>query len=73
VVVGGVAISAGDIVLGDQDGVVVVPAALIEAAIDRLPAIRAAETDLEAKVKAGLTIPGFLQTMIDGGRFSEVD
>lgn len=72
VVVGGVAVSAGDIVVGDQDGVVVVPAAMIQAAIDRLPAIRAAETDLEAKVKAGLTVPGFLQTMIDGGRFSEV-
>jgi 4-hydroxy-4-methyl-2-oxoglutarate aldolase len=73
VVVGGVAVSAGDIILGDQDGVVVVPAALIQPAIDRLPAIRAAEADLDAKVKAGLEIPPFLQNMIDAGRFSEVD
>ena len=73
IVVGGVAVNAGDIVIGDQDGVVVVPAALIRQTIERLPAIRAAEADLEAKVKAGLEIPGFLQNMIDAGRFSEVE
>ncbi len=73
VVVGGVAVSAGDIVIGDQDGVVVVPAALIQQTIDRLPAIRAAEADLDAKVKAGLEVPGFIQDMIDAGQFTEVD
>jgi 4-hydroxy-4-methyl-2-oxoglutarate aldolase len=73
VVVGGVAVSAGDVVLGDQDGVVIVPAALLTQVIERLPAIRAAEADLDAKVKAGLEVPGFLQSMIDAGRFTEVD
>jgi 4-hydroxy-4-methyl-2-oxoglutarate aldolase len=73
VVVGGVAVSAGDVVLGDQDGVVIVPAALLTQVIERLPAIRAAEADLDAKVKAGLEVPGFLQAMIDAGRFTEVD
>jgi 4-hydroxy-4-methyl-2-oxoglutarate aldolase len=73
VVVGGVAVSAGDIVIGDQDGVVIVPGSLIAAAARRLPAIRAAEADLDAKVKAGLQVPGFIQDMIDAGRFSEID
>ena len=73
VVVGGVAVSAGDIVIGDQDGVVIVPGSLIVAAARRLPAIRAAEADLDAKVKAGLQVPGFIQDMIDAGRFSEID
>ena len=72
VVVGGVAVDAGDIVLGDEDGVVIVPAARIEETIARLPAVRAAEADLDAKVKAGLGIPSFLQKLIDSGRFTEV-
>lgn len=61
VVVGGVAVEAGDIVLGDQDGVVVVPYARIDAAIARLAAVRAAEADLEAQVKGGLRVPAFMR------------
>jgi len=72
IVVGGVAVEAGDIVIGDEDGVVIVPAARIEETIARLPAVRSAETDLDAKVKAGLGIPSFIQKLIDSGRFTEV-
>ena len=63
---------AGDIVLGDEDGVVIVPAARIEETIARLPAVRAAEADLDAQVKAGLGIPAFIQQLIDSGRFTQV-
>ena len=62
IVVGSVAVETGDIVLGDQDGVVVVPFARIEATIARLAVVRAAEADLEEKVKAGLRVPPFMQT-----------
>src|SRR5208282_1448642 len=72
VVVGGIAVSAGDIVVGDEDGVVVVPAAQIDLTISRLARVRAAEAELEAKVKAGLRIPAFIQTLIDSGRFNEL-
>ncbi len=72
IVVGGVAADAGDIVLGDEDGVVIVPAARIKETIARLPAVRAAEADLDAKVKAGLGIPAFIQQLINSGRFTEV-
>jgi 4-hydroxy-4-methyl-2-oxoglutarate aldolase len=61
IVVGSVAVETGDIVLGDQDGVVVVPFARIDATIARLAVVRAAEADLEDKVKAGLRVPPFLQ------------
>ena len=58
VVVGGVAVSAGDIVAGDGDGVVVVPFERIDACIAGLERVRAAEAELDAKVKAGLkTMP----------------
>ena len=57
VVVGGVAVSSGDIVVGDGDGVVVVPAARIEEVLIRLEAVRAREADLAAKLAAGLGVP----------------
>ena len=56
--VAGVSIATGDIVAGDQDGVVVVPFERIDACIERLQRVRAAEADMDAKVKAGMkTIP----------------
>jgi 4-hydroxy-4-methyl-2-oxoglutarate aldolase len=73
VVVGGVAVNAGDIVVGDEDGVVVVPSARIDETIRQLDRVRVAEASLEAKVKAGLQVPDFIQTLIDSGRFREVD
>ena len=69
VVVGGVAVGPGDIVVGDEDGVVVVPFARIDETIARLPLVRQAEADLEAKVKAGLVMPDF----IDTSRFQTID
>ena len=73
VVVGGVTVASGDIVIGDEDGVVVVPQARIGAVIARLQSVKAAEAALDAKVKAGLQIPDFIQAMIDAGQFREVD
>lgn len=73
VVVGGVAVDAGDIVVGDENGVVVVPRARIAATIARLPAIKAAEAAMEARVKAGLDRPDFWQELIDGGRVRYID
>ncbi len=61
IVVGGVAVSTGDLMIGDQDGVVVVPFDRIDAVIASLDKIRAAEAELEAKVKGGLRIPAFMQ------------
>jgi 4-hydroxy-4-methyl-2-oxoglutarate aldolase len=73
VVVGGATVASGDIVIGDEDGVVVVPQARIGAVIARLQSVKAAEAALDAKVKAGLQIPDFIQAMIDAGQFREVD
>lgn len=73
IVVGGVAVAPGDIVIGDEDGVVIVPSARIDATIARLPAVREGEAAFDAKVKSGLRVPGFIQSLIDGGRFQEVD
>jgi 4-hydroxy-4-methyl-2-oxoglutarate aldolase len=73
IVCGGVTIGSGDIVVGDEDGVVVVPFARIDETIARLAAVKTAEADLEAKVKGGLKMPHLLQALIDGGKFKYVD
>ena len=55
VTAGGVRVSRGDIVVGDSDGVVVVPAAHALCAIERARAREAHERELIAKLEAGAT------------------
>ena len=59
--------------LGDEDGVVVVPFKQIDATIERLEGVKAAEAEFDAKVKGGLKVPGFIQAMVDSGKFLDVD
>jgi len=68
IVVGGVAVSSGDIILGDRDGIVVVPQAQAAAVLAKLADVRAAEAALEAKVMAGLQVPDFVQAILDSDR-----
>jgi 4-hydroxy-4-methyl-2-oxoglutarate aldolase len=72
VVIGGVHVASGDIVVGDADGIVVVPREMIGLVVRRLKGIRAAEADLEAKVKAGLKVPDFVRTILDSDRVIEI-
>lgn len=60
---GGVAIAPGDIVVGDLDGVVVVPYNLINETIKRLEGVKAAEAALLPKVQNGLGIPDFVRAL----------
>jgi 4-hydroxy-4-methyl-2-oxoglutarate aldolase len=55
VVLGGVRVCSGDIVVGDADGVVVIPLAEAEAVLTRLHQVRAVEKSAEEAVKAGAT------------------
>ena len=73
VTIAGVPADSGDLVVGDRDGVVVVPRARIDAVINALAGIRAAEAALEAKVQAGLEIPDFIQSLLASDRVRWVD
>jgi len=53
VTVGGVPVSSGDVIVGDADGVVVVPQAILDVTVKRLGEVRAAEAKAEAAVKGG--------------------
>ncbi len=72
IVLGGVRVDSGDIVVGDRDGVVIVPLAEATNVLGRLGGIKAAEASLEAKVKAGLEIPDFIQAIMELGRVEEI-
>ena len=65
IVIGGVSVNAGDIVVGDQDGVVVVARRTAPAVADGLKAVFAKERKMEANVKAGMTVPGWLKEAYD--------
>ena len=72
VVMGSVAIESGDIVIGDNDGIVIVPRGQIGGVLVRLAQVRAAEAALEAKVKAGLEVPDFVQAILASDRVTEI-
>jgi 4-hydroxy-4-methyl-2-oxoglutarate aldolase len=54
VVCGGVSIASGDLVVGDRDGVVVVPRARIAETLDSLERVKAIEAATLERVRAGL-------------------
>ena len=55
VVCGGVLVASGDVVVGDRDGVVVVPRARIAATLDSLEQVKAMEASTLERVRGGLT------------------
>jgi 4-hydroxy-4-methyl-2-oxoglutarate aldolase len=54
VVCGGVLVASGDVVVGDRDGVVVVPRARISATLDSLEQVKAMEAATLERVRGGL-------------------
>ncbi|MCB4825075.1 RraA family protein [Roseicella aerolata] len=55
IVCGGIPVRSGDIVVGDEDGVVVVPIERAEAVLQALDAVRAMEAKAVAAVESGAT------------------
>jgi 4-hydroxy-4-methyl-2-oxoglutarate aldolase len=68
VICGGVRICAGDIIIGDDDGVTVVPSAAVPDVAERLRGIRASEKALLAKVREGLTDVEFVREILNSAK-----
>jgi 4-hydroxy-4-methyl-2-oxoglutarate aldolase len=71
VTMGGMTIAPGDIVIGDNDGVVIIPLAQAESVLGKLKDVKAAEAALEANVKGGLEVPDFVQAILDSDHVVE--
>lgn len=64
VTLGGVAVCSGDLMVGDRDGVVVVPKDKIDAVAAGLAAVQANEDEMGKRIKEGLTAPGFIKDLL---------
>jgi 4-hydroxy-4-methyl-2-oxoglutarate aldolase len=73
VVVGGRAVASGDLVIADEDGVVTVPLADLEAVAARLDEVRAGEAAMLAKVKGGLSSPVWVEELLASDRVLWLD
>jgi 4-hydroxy-4-methyl-2-oxoglutarate aldolase len=72
IVIGGVRIEPGDIVVGDRDGVVIVPLTEAPMVVRQLAQVKAAETGLEALVRGDLEVPDFVTFIIESEKVEEI-
>jgi 4-hydroxy-4-methyl-2-oxoglutarate aldolase len=73
VVAGGVSVASGDIIVGDRDGIVVIPAALLDQVLARLELIRVAEAAVQARIGAGLTQLDSMAALLKSDQVKYVD
>jgi 4-hydroxy-4-methyl-2-oxoglutarate aldolase len=73
ITIGGVTVETGDMIVCDRDGVVVVPFDRIDDVVAQLPKLVAAEAEVEAKVKAGMSEPGYIAEMMASSQTHYVD
>ncbi|SDR52769.1 4-hydroxy-4-methyl-2-oxoglutarate aldolase [Rhizobiales bacterium GAS113] len=70
---GGVAIDAGDVIVGDVDGVVVVPRGMLDRVIKRLAEVIEAERALQARIAGGLGVLDAIEALMRSDRVRYLD
>ena len=71
--IGGVVIRSGDIIVGDRDGVVVLPQEKIPSALEGVQAVREKERKIEALIAEGLTKPDWVKEFLASDRVKYLD
>jgi 4-hydroxy-4-methyl-2-oxoglutarate aldolase len=70
---GGRAISSGDIIIGDRDGVVAIPSARIEETLVNLERVKAAETAMLEQVRKGMSEPRIPEELLSRQRIRIIE
>jgi regulator of RNase E activity RraA len=73
VAVAGVTVTPGDIVIGDADGVVVVPQADLDRVIPRVKRILGMEEESQKKIRGGFTNLGGIEDLLKSDQVRYVD
>ena len=71
--IGGLPVDAGDLIVGDRDGVVVVPRLGIAEVITSLDDVRAKERAAGEQIASGMTIPAWVDELIASERTRHLD
>lgn len=73
IILADVSIHSGDVIVGDQDGIAVVPCEKLDHVLDVLPSVLEAEAALDEKVKAGLQMPDFVSELLTSDKVVYLD
>lgn len=73
IVCAGVSVQSGDVVVGDRDGVVVVPRSEALAIAAKLDEVRRAEAETQAKIAKGMTHLGWAADLLKSDRVIDVE
>ena len=73
IVIGGVSVEAGDVVIGDADGVVVLPRKQLHTILPLVEEVLAAEGATQGKIKNGFTNLGGIEDLLASDRVRYVD
>jgi 4-hydroxy-4-methyl-2-oxoglutarate aldolase len=73
IVCAGVSVRSGDIVVGDRDGVVVVPREEAQRVAAALDEVRRAEVESQAKIAQGMTHPAWVDELLASSKVLEVE
>ncbi len=68
-----ISVEAGDMVVCDRDGVVIVPFLQIEEVLDKLGRLKTAEANVETKIQSGLTEPEYLESLMTSDKIVYLD
>jgi 4-hydroxy-4-methyl-2-oxoglutarate aldolase len=70
---GGLPIASGDLLVGDRDGVTVIPQAQIARVIEALDEVRRKEQETQERIAAGATVPSWVDELIDSAQTYRLD
>lgn len=73
ITIGGVIVRSGDLVVGDRDGIVVLPQEKIPEALEGIKAVREKEQKIEKSIADGLTMPDWVKEYLAGGRVQFIE